>query len=308
MNTVDRVIGIVSYLVDKEKPLSIAEISRDLQLNKSGVYRILRFLKEARWVSQQPDTGLYYLGPGIVKLSSAILSKYDIRSASQPYLEEVCKITKETALLNLRIGYERIIIDQVVPSNDMLYLVPFGKRMPLWLGSTGKAILALLPEEEIGIALDYIKKSGQPGYASGEQTNIGKIRQQLEKVKEDGFAVSTGEVVSGAIGIAAPIFRRDHKVVGSLAMATPARKLSRSEVKKYGLLLKRLSEEISLRLGDFRDYDYILDDFRSLHAGRNGEGDLQSSESVEAVNMPVFQPANIKPSSDSSNSKRRGKG
>lgn len=251
MNTVDRVINIVSYMAERTKPLSIADISKQLHLSKSGVYRIISFLEGAGWVTQQSDTGWYSLGPQIVAFSVNILSKLDIRSASHPYLEELRDVINETAILSIRIGHERVVVDQLTPSHNLLYFVHLGKRTPLWIGSHGKAILAFLSECEIEMVMEDVRKSNQRTYDSGERIDIGKIRQQLTTFKREGFAVSSGESVAGVVGVGAPIFGRDHEVIGSLAVAAPLTRLSEVAARQHGPLLQHLAKEISLRLGDF---------------------------------------------------------
>ena len=81
--------------------------------------------------------------------------------------------------------------------------------------------------------------------------HVSKIRQDLFKIREDGFAVSVSERVKGTIGIAAPIFRVGHNIVASLGIAAPLSRLSVDKAKIYGPLIKQMTGRISNQLGDF---------------------------------------------------------
>ena len=251
MNTVDRVISIVSYMAEKAKPLTLADISGKLRINKSGTYRILSFLEVAGWIIQQPDTGWYSLGPRIVAFSTNVISNLTVRSISSPYMEELLDSIGETVVLNMRVGYERLIVDLLTPSHDLLYYAPLGRRTPLWVGSHGKTILAFLPDYEIEIGMEKLRKLEYKAYASGEVINIDILRQKLAEIRKDGFAVSLGESVKGVIGIAAPIFGRGQEVIGSLAIAAPSVRLTEDTARQHGLLIKHSANEISMRLGNF---------------------------------------------------------
>lgn len=250
MKAVDRAVSILNKLAEASKPRGITEISRELNLSKSAVYRILCTLKKAQWVSQDSDTEKYNIGPRLVEFGVYQLSKLEVRSVSQPYLQELRNVTKETATLSLRFGYDTIVIDQLTPSHDFLYLVPLGTRMPLWLGAVGKVILAFSSDDEIEAVLDDVNKSNRKTYDSGKQVNIEKIRQQITKAREDGFLIVVGERVAGALAVAAPIFSRGQEVIGSIAVVAPIFRLSEERAIQYGALIKELAKNISLRLGN----------------------------------------------------------
>src|SRR5437660_49496 len=58
-------------------------------------------------------------------------------------------------------------------------------------------------------------------------TDVGKLRQRLQTIRREGFALSIGETVPGAAGIAAPIFNADGSVTAGLLIAAPEERFER---------------------------------------------------------------------------------
>ena len=252
MNTGARIIAIIQYLSKTRRLVSLTELSNELKLDKSGVYRLLSSMKAAQWVIQDRDTEKYILGSGILGIALSFLSNLDIVRISRSYLEELRELSEETAFLNIRIGYERIVVDQVNTHHELLYQVALGRRAPLWKGAPGKAMMAYLTDVEIKEVLEKIKESKEQYYASGEAIDIEKISAELPSIREKGFAVAAGERVPGAVAVAAPIFSHQHIVIGSISFAAPMYRINLDQVKKYGPKVKQFANDISNQLGHNR--------------------------------------------------------
>jgi DNA-binding IclR family transcriptional regulator len=65
----DRVVATVSLLAARpDQPLSLAELTRRLGVNKSTGHAILASLVAAGWVLRDPTRKTYRLGPALVAL------------------------------------------------------------------------------------------------------------------------------------------------------------------------------------------------------------------------------------------------
>ena len=249
MNTTERVIKIVGYLAKNQTSASPAELSKKLRLNRIGVFRTISVLEKARWVIRDADSGKYALGSAMMEIGSSLFSNMDLTNVSRPYLERLSKTTGETSVASIRVGLERVVIDQVLGTHHVLSLVSIGDRWSLWKGCTGKSILAHLSEAEIKTALEESRKSEEWVYASREPIDIGKIEEELQRVKEVGYLVTSGELLADSVGVAAPIFGRGNKVAGAISLFGPSSRFTVEQANKYGSLLKHLSQQISRQLG-----------------------------------------------------------
>lgn len=259
MSIVERVVVILNHLAVAQATCSVTEVSRELGLSKSTVYRILSSLQDKAWVTQDPETQRYTLGGNLLELSLSLLSKLDLRSFGLSYLSELSLATNETGMLSLRVGLERMIVDQVPSYHEVRHLGEPGKRLPLWCGAPGKVILAYLEESEIENVIESLGKSGMQVLASGQPLDIDRLREELAEIRNQGFTVTVGERIAALTGVAAPIFGRNHEVMGAISVSGPLPRFSPEIAKQYGPLVKQMASKISLRLGHFEQNSRRVD-------------------------------------------------
>jgi DNA-binding IclR family transcriptional regulator len=143
MDPTERIILVVNYLAADQLYHGITEISKKLKLSKASIHRILSTLERQRWVIQDPETQKYRLGSAILEIGLSNMSQLDIRVASLPYLYQLRDSINESAMLSLRVGFERIFIDQIQDKHEIRLIAELGKRHPLWYGAQGKVILLI---------------------------------------------------------------------------------------------------------------------------------------------------------------------
>ena len=134
-------------------------------------------------------------------------------------MEELRNNTRETSVLNLRVGFEQLVVDKMQGYGEVLFVTALGLRALLWSGAQSKAMLAFPLPDEIQAVLNDLKKSKECFYVSGEVIDIDRLTKELASIREEGFAVTVGERVLASTGLAAPIFGRGHKVVSSISVA-----------------------------------------------------------------------------------------
>jgi DNA-binding IclR family transcriptional regulator len=101
-------------------------------------------------------------------------------------------------MLTLRVGYERVCIEQVEGSYEVRMMTQLGKKYPLWVGAQGKAILAYLRDLETEEVLTCLRTAGAKILASSQALNLKKFSKDLAEIRKRGFAVSFGERVMSA--------------------------------------------------------------------------------------------------------------
>ena len=244
-------IAILNYLATVDRKGSITEISRVLGLNKSSVHRVLLSLQHVDWISQDSETQKYTFGNSLLEFCTSLSSEFEIRRDSRQYLEQIRDITGETALLTLRIGFERMYVEQIPSAHELKHMVETGKRLPLWVGAPAKVILAYMDGDEIAAVLDNVKKSGIGVMASGQPINVDEIQAELADIRKIGFCLTVGERVVGITTLAAPIFDYRHRVVGSICVSGPLSRLTPDVVIQHSPLIVKAARDISRQMGDY---------------------------------------------------------
>lgn len=142
-----RAVEILDCFRSDAPELGVSEIARKLHMSRSTVGRLLATMRSLRILSQNGETRRYMLGPKVLAWSAVHGGLLDIREKSRAALEELHRLTRETASLYLLDGNERVCIDRIESRNPERVLSSPGERMPLHAGAGGKVLLAFMTPE-----------------------------------------------------------------------------------------------------------------------------------------------------------------
>lgn len=208
-------LEILEYIVLSGKELSLKEIAEEMGLHISTVHRYLSTLINMGYV-RKTSTGCYKPGFRILELSSYILQSFDLREIARPYLVELMNNSKQTVHLTIKDGYEGVYIDKIEGAETLPMMSRIGMRMPLYSTAFGKVLLAYSSEEYIE---EYLKKVPLIPRTENTITDPEKLREELEKIRKDGYAFDEEENERGIKCIGAPIFDFSGKVVAAVSIS-----------------------------------------------------------------------------------------
>jgi IclR family transcriptional regulator, acetate operon repressor len=190
------------------------ELSLLLDTPTSTVYRYLRTLTAFGFVDRHD--GRYLLGPRLVIGSGTNVTSEQLIRIADPVLRYLVGETGETAVITRRIGLSAVCLHQVESEQPLRVSLAPGSMAPLHAGATSRVLLAYaLPE-----ILDAVITRGLEKLTPATPDEA-VLRAALSETREAGVARSEGELVSGSVGIAAPIFR-DQGIVGAVGIIGPA--------------------------------------------------------------------------------------
>jgi DNA-binding IclR family transcriptional regulator len=227
----------------------ITDIARALDMPKAAVHRVLSSLRTRDIVSIDPETHRYALGPAMITLGLAALNGIEIRHRAQRELSGLSEATQETATLSIRVGDSRMYLDQVTPRRAVLMSVSLGVLYPLHAGSSSKAFLAFLPDDEI----DAYLAGTLERVTEATEVDAARILEDLRRIRARGFAESVGERQPGAASVAAPILEQGGTPVAVLSVCGPANRFPAERDAAVRALLAvttRLSAENGYRVTD----------------------------------------------------------
>ncbi|TAK29552.1 MAG: IclR family transcriptional regulator [Chloroflexota bacterium] len=242
-----RAFEILDCFIRAGSDLGVSEISRQLRCSKSMVHRLLVSLEAAGYVSADPNSHRYRLGFKAIQLGLAAQRQVEVRSLARPVMQRLRDLTRETVTLSLLLADQsRVYLEQIESPQEIRQTVELGGRYPLFFGSSGKSILAFLPEERQEQIL-----AGAVGRtrADGWPLDLAALRQDLDRVRSQGFACSLSERILGAASVAAPIFNHAREVVGCLSIAGPAVRLTTERMEQFAPLAAAAAAEVSRDLG-----------------------------------------------------------
>jgi DNA-binding IclR family transcriptional regulator len=249
---VQRALEVLELFIGAESPtLGVTEIASSLGLSKAVVHRILSAFRIKGFVDMDPTTHRYLLGPQALVLGLTCLDRIDMRNIARAAMIDLVHATDETATLSVRVGWNRVYLDQVTPDRELKMVVQIGRPFPLHTGASSKALLAYMPNEKIE---EYLTSHELVALTDRSLTDPEKIRAELALIRKQGYAYSLGERDGSAASVAAPLHGHDEQVVGVISVSGPAERF-RAESEKSALLLLEAVHQVSQRLGSRRSME-----------------------------------------------------
>ena len=221
IQSVQRAAQILAVLGSGTPRLGVTEIADRVGLAKPTVHGLLRTLEAHELVAQDPDTGKYSLGPGVLQLGNAYLDGSDLRARSLRWAESLAERAGEAVWVATLSGSRVIVLHHVFRPDDTVQILEVGAAIPWHACALGHAIVAFLPEAHRARAL-----AGELAPLTGRtKTTRTALNRALAQVRQRGYAVEDQEATVGDAAIAAPIVSRDGVVAGAIGVVGAADRL-----------------------------------------------------------------------------------
>ncbi|ABB14653.1 IclR family transcriptional regulator [Carboxydothermus hydrogenoformans] len=246
---VEMAIKILTYLSRyRNKNRTLAEIARDLNINKSSCHRILKVLLDYRLVSYDKNTRQFSLGSFLIVLGSRASEFNDYLKIAKQHLKELAETTKQTCVLVEPIANNRLVyIAKEEPEAAVRITVSIGQSFPVTSASFGKCYLAFLPEKE---AREIVKEVGIKQFTDKSITNVEEFFQSLEVIRKQGYAVSFEEHTPGVFGISAPVFDNSGSVRMVVSCIGLASSVNEETINFYADKVKTTAQKITAIFSD----------------------------------------------------------
>ncbi|HEY4428523.1 MAG TPA: IclR family transcriptional regulator [Solirubrobacteraceae bacterium] len=248
--SLERGLAILSCFSSGRPVLGIADIADELGMSRSTTHRYVITLVALGYL-EQGASRKYRLGLRVTDLGMSALNSTGLREHARPYLEELRQRTSYTAALTVLDGTDVLYVDLVRSfrrnqSRAEVRQSP-GSRLPAYCTAMGKLLLAHLPEADRRALL----ASTKPG-KRGPNTITSKraLRDELDQVRDAGFAVNDEELASNLFAVAAPVRDSGREVVAAVGLSAQNAAISLEEmVEGLSPHLFSTADRISARLG-----------------------------------------------------------
>jgi IclR family KDG regulon transcriptional repressor len=244
--SVQRAVHILEYLAVAGTPCALSSISRDLQMNKSTIYRFLTTLTQMGYVTREEETRQYRLGAKIAWLAAQFLESLDIRDVARPILEQLAQECGETVHLAILDGFEIMYIDKVEGRQAVRMASFAGSRAPIHSTSVGKVMMAHQPESRWR---HYIHEAGLTARTPNTITDEATFVKHLQQVREQGYAIDDVENEMGIRCVAAPIWNHMRQVVAAISITGWNVSMTSERADALIPLVQNASNAVSEKLG-----------------------------------------------------------
>jgi DNA-binding IclR family transcriptional regulator len=247
---VDRALGVLVALGEARPAPGLSELSVQLGLHKTTLFRMLGALERTGFVERDEGQHGYRLGPTLMRLGAQAKRSTGLHEAARPILIELAAATGETASLEVLVGDHVLILDEVHGHFLIGSRSEVGTQWPAHATSTGKVLLAAA---RFDVGNDARNKPQGPQarlarITPNTITSRAALERELTKVWNTGHAIARGELEPGVLAIGAPVRNTDGKVVAAISVTGPVARLEAAGVSALAAIVRRMAARISARL------------------------------------------------------------
>jgi DNA-binding IclR family transcriptional regulator len=220
MRSVQRILAIFESFTPDADSLTLQEIAKRIDLPKSTTFRLVQSLEEAGYLVRL-DNQQYCLSFRFTRLAGLVKSTLGIREIARPIVVDLAARTRETVSLQAINGQTRICLDVVNADSRLRSVSQAGEQVALLSGASSKVLMAYMSKETLAPVLTKAARSTRRGKA--------ELTQELQRIREQGYAVSHGERVLGVSAVAAPIRDVGDQVRYCVSVAGPTVRIQSHE-------------------------------------------------------------------------------
>ncbi len=246
IKSIKKALDLLELLSDN-KEMGITEISKELHMGISTVYRILTTLKCHGYVIQNQQTSKYTLGINLFVLGGKVQSAINLVESVTPFLQKLSQHTNESINFAILEGREAVCLTKIESPEVLRTDIKIGARLPAHCTSVGKVLLAFLSDREfMTLYNNDNEKLFTP--TPNSISSVMELKKCLKKIKKDGYAIDKEEFKIGINCLGVPIINNEGKSIASISVTGPSSRFTLSEIKKLRNTLVSISKDISRQL------------------------------------------------------------
>jgi DNA-binding IclR family transcriptional regulator len=210
VEAVERALTVLNSFHADKPVMTLGEIAAATGFYKSTILRLTASLERLGYVVRD-DTGVFRLGPALVRLGSIYRAGFNLGEAIRPELRRLVTATGETASFYIREGQYRVCLFRHNSPHSARHHVDEGATLPLTAGASAHVLLAFSDANPASTKTASTKTAS----AKIASTKTAKTKA----VQERGHYISLGERDPHVASVAVPVFDLAGHFRGALAVS-----------------------------------------------------------------------------------------
>lgn len=245
LSSVEKAFKVLEYIAGKKEGAGVTEVSQALGYSKSSSHRLCATLLNCGYL-KQINNGSYKATARMFEVGSKIIQSADFYNISFSFLKALRDRFNETAHMAIFNTDHIVFINKVESQRSLRLYSRVGGEGPAHATALGKVLLAYIPEPELE---KILKEKELEKYTETTITDPGKLRQELKKVLEQGYAEDQGEFEEKINCVAAPVKDHTGQTVAALSVSIPNWRSPSKEEVIYEVT--KTASDLSRQLGYF---------------------------------------------------------
>lgn len=245
IESISKAFKVLQAFSQREPRLTVTRAAELAGLTRPTARRILLTCTTEGFM--ETDGKEYWLTPRVMRLGFGFLSTLPYWEAAQPHMRELAETVNESCSMATLDGNEIVYLTRVPGRRAMTTTLNVGSRLPAYATSLGKVLLAFSPDSDID---RYLSEVSLTGLTPNTITDAGDLREELARIRAQGYATADGEREIGIRSASAPIQTPSGRVVAALNVSANSLRVSHEDlVAEYVPRIIETARTISGELG-----------------------------------------------------------
>jgi len=218
VGSVEKAFQVLETFRDTHRAMSMAEIARAAQLDRSATQRLVHTMEQLGYVRRLPASTLYGLAPKVLTLSYNYLRSRELIERASPYLLDISRSLGETCNLQELDGHEIVFVARFPGKHLVNVDFAVGYRLPAVFTASGRTMLSLL---DVARQREIVRATPMSSVTSYTETDPKVLMARIDEAAQKGYAIVMNQTLVGDISVAAPITDHDGSPVAAINVAVP---------------------------------------------------------------------------------------
>jgi IclR family acetate operon transcriptional repressor len=246
VQSLNRALSLLDAVARSHDGLTLTELAQTVGLPPSTAHRLLTTLQQARFVRFDPLASVWQIGVQAFVVGNAFARTRDVLMMARPYMRRLMEDSGETVNLYVVDEGEAVCMGQVESRQMMRAIARPGGRVKMHCSGVGKAMLAWLPEREVGRVLE---RHGLPRVTDKTLVTPRALKADLEQVRRRGYAVDDEEHAVGLRCVAAPILDEHGSPLAAISASGPTARIPDHQLSLLGAIVAEAARAVTAEVG-----------------------------------------------------------
>lgn len=242
IQVIARAAALLRTLAHHPGGLSLGSLARSVNLPRSTVQRIVDALDVEGLVLAASSTSGVRLGPALLSLAAA--TRFHMAELARETLENLSKACRETVDLSVLDQDKVVFIDQVAGSQRLSAISAVGVSFPLHCSANGKALLAMMSDDELQKVRKRIKLTSNTPHTISSWASL---EEEIAATRASGLAYDREENSEGICAVSMAI-RSPSGEVAAISIPVPTQRFRQAEP-ELSALLRQHAQALQQKLG-----------------------------------------------------------
>jgi len=214
---------ILEEMTKIESPFRLQDLSSRLSMSPSTVSRFLNTFIDFGYIKKEAATASYYMTMKLAGLGAHTRANFPFQQMLTKYVREISKHFNETASLCVENDMQMVYIATEESQRHILKnLKRIGHVAPIHATGVGKCHLLNYSEARLN---ELVEKKGLSRLTDHTIVTLEDLRKEVERVKEQGYALDNEECEVGVRCVAVPVRDYTGTVVAGISVSVPITRL-----------------------------------------------------------------------------------